>query len=41
MQGEGRKGERLKSLRKMSEEFEVLERYSCFSIGLFLVWYAL
>lgn len=25
----------------MSEKFEVLERCSCFSIGLFLVWYAL
>lgn len=25
----------------MSEKFEVLKRYSCFSIGLFLVWCAL
>lgn len=41
MQGESNKGEGLKSLRKMSEQFEVLERYSCFSIVLFLVWCAL
>lgn len=41
MQGESNKGEGLKSLRKMSEQFEVLERYSCFSIVLFLVWSAL